>query len=50
MVRVGPNVELPFGGQQIRDGVFNPNERELAILDRELIELASLADDLKSLR
>ena len=50
MVRVGANVELPFGGLQVRDGVFHPNEKELAILDKELAELDFLANGLKALR
>ncbi|MBN9152104.1 MAG: NAD(P)H-dependent oxidoreductase [Micrococcales bacterium] len=50
LVRVGPNVELTFGGKQVVDGVFHPGEKELAILARELKELARFADGLKPLR
>jgi NAD(P)H-dependent FMN reductase len=43
LVRVGANVELNFGGQQVVDGVFQPQEKETAILAKELDELANLA-------
>ena len=50
LVRVGPNVELTFGPAQVHDGVFAPNEKELAILGHELAELASLGAALKAIR
>jgi NAD(P)H-dependent FMN reductase len=50
LVRVGANVELTFGGKQVIDGVFQPGEKELAIIGHELDELARLADGLKPLR
>lgn len=43
LVRVGANVELTFGGKQVVDGVFQPGEKETAILARELEELEELA-------
>jgi NAD(P)H-dependent FMN reductase len=43
LVRVGANVELTFGGQQVKDGVFHPGEKESAIIARELEELDTLA-------
>jgi NAD(P)H-dependent FMN reductase len=50
LVRVGANVELTFGGKQVVDGVFEPQEKELTILGHELAELARLAEGLKPLR
>lgn len=50
LVRVGANVELPFGGLQVSDGVFQPGDKESAILSKELAELDSLAVGLKTLR
>ncbi len=34
LVRVGANVELNFGGKQVVDGVFQPQEKETAILEK----------------
>ena len=50
MVRTGANVELPFGGAQVADGVFTPQEKESAILLKELAELDRLADALRPLQ
>ena len=50
MVRVGANVELSFGMRRIEDGVFRPSEKESTLLDKELTQLASLADGLKGVR
>lgn len=50
MVRVGANVELPWGGLQVKDGTFEAGEKESAILDKELDELSSLADGLQTVR
>lgn len=50
LVRVGANVELPFGGRQVVDGVFQPGEKESALIGKELDELVVLADGLKTLR
>jgi NAD(P)H-dependent FMN reductase len=43
LVRVGANVELNFGGLQVVDGVFQPGEKESALIQRELEELNNLA-------
>jgi len=43
LVRVGANVELNFGGKQVVDGVFEPGEKESAIIVKELEELKNLA-------
>src|SRR5476649_424272 len=43
LVRVGANVELNFGGRQVVDGVFQPGEKETAILAKELEELYNLS-------
>jgi NAD(P)H-dependent FMN reductase len=43
LVRVGANVELNFGGRQVVDGVFQPGEKESALIVRELEELDNLA-------
>jgi NAD(P)H-dependent FMN reductase len=50
LVRVGANVELTFGGKQVVDGVFQPQEKELAIIAHELKELTTLAEGLRPLR
>jgi NAD(P)H-dependent FMN reductase len=50
LVRVGANVELTFGGKQVVDGVFQPQEKELAILGHELEEIATLSAALTPLR
>ena len=50
LVRAGAAVELPFGPAQVVDGVFQPNDKEIAILGKQLVELASLAEALKPLR
>ena len=50
LVRAGAAVELPFGPAQVDDGVFQPNDKEIAILGKQLVELASLAEALKPLR
>ena len=43
LVRVGANVELNFGGQQVVDGVFQPGEKESALIVRELEEIHNLS-------
>jgi len=43
LVRVGANVELTFPGKQVVDGVFQPEEKETAIIARELDEIEALA-------
>lgn len=50
LVKVGANVELTFGGKQVVDGVFQPGEKESAILTHQFAELIHLADGLKPLR
>lgn len=50
LIRVSANVELPFGGQQVVDGVFRAGDKESAILAKELQELAALAPALGALR
>lgn len=50
MVRVGANVELTFGGKQVVDGVFVAEEKETAIIRKELDELKTLAEGLAALR
>ena len=43
LVRVGANVELNFRGRQVVDGVFQPGEKETAILAKEFAELDNLS-------
>jgi NAD(P)H-dependent FMN reductase len=50
LVKVGANVELNFAGAQISGGVFSPNEKEAAILEKELGELIELSEVLKPSR
>jgi len=50
LVKTGANVEIPFIGTRLTDGVFTPVEKESAILDKVLAELVTLADALKPLR
>ena len=50
MVKIGANVELNFAKAQIVDGVFVPNEKESAIIEKELGELLELSEVLKPSR
>jgi NAD(P)H-dependent FMN reductase len=50
MVRAGSEVEIPFVATQVADGVFTPTERQAAIVEKQLVELANLAVALKPLR
>jgi NAD(P)H-dependent FMN reductase len=50
MVRTGASVEINFPGQQLHDGVFEPNEKEIAILGHVLDELGPLSAALAPLR
>lgn len=50
MVRTGAFVELPFGGTQVADGVFTPNDKEAAIIETMLDELDELIPALKPLQ
>jgi NAD(P)H-dependent FMN reductase len=43
LVRVGANVELNFGGKQVVDSVFQPGEKEIAILAKQFEELDNLS-------
>lgn len=50
MVKVGANVEINFAKTRVVDGVFAPNEKESAILEKELGELLELSAVLKPSR
>ena len=50
LVRVGAQLELPFAGKQVAEGVFTPTERDIAILEKQLTELAAEAPLLKPLQ
>ena len=50
LIRTGAAVEINFAGQQIHDGVFTPNEKEVAVLDHVLGELGPLSEALGPLR
>ncbi len=50
LVRAGAEVEIPFAGQQVADGVFSPDEKNTAVMTKQLDELATLAEVLRPLR
>ena len=50
MVRTGASVELPFASKQVADGEFTPNEKEIAVLGKVLVELRGLAGALRPLQ
>lgn len=50
LVKTGANVEIPFAGTMIADGVFTPTDKETAITQKMLGELESLTGGLKPLR
>jgi NAD(P)H-dependent FMN reductase len=50
LIRTGAAVEINFAGQQIRDGVFEPNDKETAVLGHVLDELGPLSEALAPLR
>jgi NAD(P)H-dependent FMN reductase len=50
LVSTGPNVEIPWVGRQIEDGVFSPNEHQETVLAAELDELIVLDGALRGLR
>jgi len=50
MVRTGAGVEIPFAGKQVENGVFTPNAKEVAVLDKQLAELTELAVALRPLQ
>ena len=50
MVRAGAGVEIPFAGKQVSDGIFEPSEKEVAVLRNQLAELDGLASALRPLQ
>ena len=50
LVKTGANVEIPFVGAMVADGVFTPTEKETAILQKMIAELEQLSGALKPLR
>ena len=50
MVRAGALVEIPFAGKQVSDGIFEPSEKEVAVLRNQLAELDGLASALRPLQ
>lgn len=50
LVRAGAEVEMPFAARQITEGVFAPDEKNSAVMTKQLVELAQLAEVLKPLR
>ncbi|MDM4762091.1 NAD(P)H-dependent oxidoreductase [Galbitalea sp. SE-J8] len=50
LVKTGANVEIPFAGALVADGVFTPTEKETAIAGHLLAELAELAPVLRPLQ
>jgi NAD(P)H-dependent FMN reductase len=50
LIRVGANVEVGFAGAKVSDGVFHPEDKESALIVKELDELASLGTGLAALR
>jgi NAD(P)H-dependent FMN reductase len=50
LVKTGANVEIPFVGAMVADGVFTPTEKETAILQKVIAELEELSGALKPLR
>jgi NAD(P)H-dependent FMN reductase len=50
LVKIGANVELNFAKAQVVDGVFQPGDKERAILEKELGELLELSEVLKPSR
>jgi NAD(P)H-dependent FMN reductase len=50
LFRVGANVEINFAGQHVVDGVFQPGDKENAILEKELGEILELSEVLKPSR
>jgi len=41
---------LAFAGKQVENGVFTPNAKEVAVLDKQLAELTELAVALRPLQ
>ncbi|MDQ1553070.1 MAG: hypothetical protein QOK46_148, partial [Microbacteriaceae bacterium] len=50
LVRAGAALELPFVSSQISNGTFMPDEKNVAIMEKQLVELTTLAEVLKPLR
>ena len=50
LVKTGANVEIPFIGTMVADGVFTPTDKETAILHKVLAELELLGGALTGLR
>lgn len=50
LVRAGAEVEIPFAARQISSGVFSPDEKNTAVMAKQLAELTTLAEVLKPLR
>ena len=50
LVKTGANVEIPFAGSMVKDGVFTPTDKETAILHKMIAELEVLTGALKPLR
>ncbi len=50
LVRIGAEVELAFGGAQVSDGVFTPQDKEAAILEKLLGEIVVEAEVLRPLQ
>ncbi|MEP6482284.1 MAG: NAD(P)H-dependent oxidoreductase [Rhodoglobus sp.] len=50
LVKTLATVEIPFISTRIAEGIFTPNEKEIAIFDKQLTELVTLSEALKPLR
>ncbi|MFT4123367.1 MAG: NAD(P)H-dependent oxidoreductase [Microbacteriaceae bacterium] len=50
LVRTGANVEIPFVGGLISEGVLTPTEKEQTILGNAIVELGQLATALRPLQ
>ena len=50
LVRAGAEVEIPFAATRLVDGVFVAQEKNTAVMIKQLVGLATLAETLKPLR
>ena len=50
LVKLGANIEINFVGTLVRDGVFHPTDKEVAILDKMIAEFGPLSEALAPLR
>ena len=50
LVKTGANVEIPWAGAMVEDGVFTPTETEVTVLAKMIDELVSLTTALAPLR